>query len=90
MNIGFIGIGAMGRPMAVNLLKAGFHLTVYDLNQEVVQQLIEMGARSAATRRSLPPVQMWLLLCSLILMLSNLCWMVLKEYWPGLRGSSDY
>ena len=53
MNIGFIGIGAMGRPMAVNLLKAGFHLTVYDLNQEVVQQLIEMGACSAATPKEL-------------------------------------
>ena len=53
MNIGFIGIGAMGRPMAVNLLKAGFHLTVYDLNQEAVQQLIEMGARSVATPKEL-------------------------------------
>lgn len=53
MNIGFIGIGAMGRPMAVNLLKAGFHLTVYDLNQEAVQQLIEMGACSAATPKEL-------------------------------------
>jgi 2-hydroxymethylglutarate dehydrogenase len=53
MKIGFIGIGAMGRPMAVNLLKAGFHLTVYDLNQEAVQQLIEMDARSAATPKEL-------------------------------------
>lgn len=53
MNIGFIGIGAMGRPMAVNLLKAGFHLTVYDLNQEAVQQLVEMGACSAATPKEL-------------------------------------
>ena len=30
MNIGFIGLGIMGRPMAKNLLKAGYALTVYD------------------------------------------------------------
>ena len=30
MNIGFIGIGIMGRPMAKNLIKAGYALTVYD------------------------------------------------------------
>ncbi len=30
MNIGFIGLGIMGRPMAKNLLKAGYALTVFD------------------------------------------------------------
>ncbi len=30
-NIGFIGLGIMGKPMAKNLLKAGFHLKVHDL-----------------------------------------------------------
>jgi 3-hydroxyisobutyrate dehydrogenase-like beta-hydroxyacid dehydrogenase len=29
--IGFIGLGAMGKPMALNLLKKGFALTVYDI-----------------------------------------------------------
>jgi len=53
MDIGFIGLGAMGRPMAVNLLKAGYHLTVYDLNHEAVQRLIDMGAFSAATPKEL-------------------------------------
>ena len=30
MKIGFIGLGIMGRPMAKNLLKAGYSLVVYD------------------------------------------------------------
>ncbi|HXR58079.1 MAG TPA: NAD(P)-dependent oxidoreductase [Burkholderiales bacterium] len=34
MNIGFIGLGLMGRPMAANLLKAGFALSVFDLRKE--------------------------------------------------------
>ena len=31
MHVGFIGLGAMGKPMARNLLAAGFSLAVYDL-----------------------------------------------------------
>ena len=30
MHIGFIGLGIMGKPMAMNLIKAGFSLTVYN------------------------------------------------------------
>ena len=30
-NIGFIGLGRMGRPMATNLLRKGFAVTVYDI-----------------------------------------------------------
>ena len=37
--IGFIGLGAMGRPMARNLLEAGYLLTVYDLNAAAVADL---------------------------------------------------
>lgn len=33
MKIGFIGLGIMGRPMAKNLLKAGYDLVVYDFNK---------------------------------------------------------
>jgi 3-hydroxyisobutyrate dehydrogenase len=53
MKIGFIGIGAMGKPMAINLLNAGFQLTVYDLNRDAVRQMVETGARSAATPKEL-------------------------------------
>ncbi|WP_034588030.1 NAD(P)-binding domain-containing protein, partial [Enterocloster asparagiformis] len=36
MRVGFIGLGIMGKPMAKNLLKAGYDLVVADLNQEAV------------------------------------------------------
>lgn len=46
MKIGFIGIGAMGLPMANNLLTAGYDLYINDLNQEAVAQLVASGANS--------------------------------------------
>jgi len=42
--IGFIGLGAMGKPMATNLLKAGMKLICYDLSKEPVKELVELGA----------------------------------------------
>jgi 2-hydroxy-3-oxopropionate reductase len=44
-NIGFIGLGIMGKPMAKNLIKAGYQLIVYDINAEPVKELIKAGAR---------------------------------------------
>ncbi len=46
--IAFIGLGNMGKPMAINLQKAGHSLCVYDLNQAAVAELKTHGA-SAAT-----------------------------------------
>lgn len=46
-NIGFIGLGIMGKPMAKNLLKAGYNLIVYDINSEPVQELVRAGAVGA-------------------------------------------
>jgi 2-hydroxy-3-oxopropionate reductase len=43
--IGFIGLGIMGKPMAINLLKAGYPLTVYDVRPEPVQELVKLGAK---------------------------------------------
>ena len=45
MNVGFIGIGRMGRHMARRILEAGNDLTVYDLRKEAAQHLLEKGAR---------------------------------------------
>jgi len=42
--LGFIGIGMMGKPMATNLLKAGYELTVLDLNSAAVEELVGEGA----------------------------------------------
>jgi len=44
MNIGFIGLGIMGKPMAKNLLKADYALSVYDVNSEAVEELKKAGA----------------------------------------------
>lgn len=45
--IGFIGVGVMGRPMARNLLHAGFPCTIYDINPEPVAALVAEGAIAA-------------------------------------------
>lgn len=47
--IGFIGLGIMGKPMSKNLLKAGYELVVLDRNQSSVDEIVALGAKSAAT-----------------------------------------
>lgn len=47
--IAFIGLGNMGAPMAINLAKAGFDLTVYDVVPDAVSKLASEGATAAAT-----------------------------------------
>ncbi|MBP3945855.1 MULTISPECIES: 3-hydroxyisobutyrate dehydrogenase [unclassified Psychrobacter] len=46
-NIAFIGLGNMGAPMAENLLKAGYALSVYDLSEDATQRLQQAGASVA-------------------------------------------
>ena len=50
MNIGFIGIGIMGRPMAKNLIKAGYALTVYD-KFAPTDDLVALGAVAAKSNK---------------------------------------
>ena len=50
MNIGFIGLGIMGRPMAKNLLKAGYALTVYD-KFAPMDDLVALGAKAAKSNK---------------------------------------
>jgi 2-hydroxy-3-oxopropionate reductase len=47
--IGFVGLGIMGRPMARNLLKAGYDLTVYDIVAEAVEEVASDGATPASS-----------------------------------------
>ncbi len=47
--IGFIGLGIMGKPMARNLLKAGYDLTVYDIVGEAVEEVVGDGASGASS-----------------------------------------
>lgn len=49
MRIGFIGLGRMGKPMAANLLDAGYTLTVHNRSQAVVESIVEKGAARAAS-----------------------------------------
>jgi 3-hydroxyisobutyrate dehydrogenase len=49
MRIGFIGLGNMGGPMALNLLKAGHTLSVFDLSADSVKRLTDAGATAAAS-----------------------------------------
>lgn len=48
-HIAFIGLGNMGGPMALNLVKAGYKLTVFDLVPAAVKTLTDAGASSAAS-----------------------------------------
>jgi 2-hydroxy-3-oxopropionate reductase len=47
--VGFIGLGLMGRPMAKNLLKAGFPLVVHSRSPGPVEDLVAQGAQRAAS-----------------------------------------
>ena len=49
MHVGFIGLGNMGNPMAHNVLRAGFSLTVHDLRPAAAAGLLDEGARWADT-----------------------------------------
>ena len=49
--IGFIGLGIMGKPMAKNLLKAGYSLTVYDIVGEPVEELVTEGAARGSSNK---------------------------------------
>jgi len=51
--VGFIGLGAMGRPIASNIQAAGFDLMVYDLRQEPLDDLAKLGAKVARSNREL-------------------------------------
>jgi len=50
--IGFIGLGTMGAPMASNLLRGGFQVTVYNRTASKCEPLIEEGALTAPTPRA--------------------------------------
>jgi len=49
MKIGFIGLGTMGRNAALNVLRAGFELVVYDIRREAFAPLFEKGAQAGSS-----------------------------------------
>ena len=54
--MGFIGLGVMGKPMSNQLLRAGFTLTVYDISREAVEELAAAGARQASSAKEVAEV----------------------------------
>lgn len=50
-NIGFIGLGIMGRPMSRNLLKAGYRVVVFNRSKAAVGELVAAGASAADSPR---------------------------------------
>jgi 3-hydroxyisobutyrate dehydrogenase-like beta-hydroxyacid dehydrogenase len=52
MNVGFIGLGTMGRHMAANLIKGGHKLFVYDVRREAAESHLKAGATWAASPRA--------------------------------------
>ena len=53
MRVGFIGLGVMGRPMALNLLRARHDVTVWARRPESAEPLVERGAAAAASPAAL-------------------------------------
>jgi len=49
--IEFIGIGIMGKPMAKNLIDAGYPLVAYDINKEALEEIISYGAERASSSK---------------------------------------
>jgi 3-hydroxyisobutyrate dehydrogenase len=50
-NIGFLGLGTVGRHMAANLLKGNYSLAVYDSESDMIGELVKLGAVAAGTPR---------------------------------------
>ena len=53
MKVGFVGLGIMGRPMALNTLKAGHEVSVWTRRAESMQPLLDAGASAAASPAAL-------------------------------------
>jgi len=49
LKIGYIGLGLMGKPMALNILKAGFPLVVFNRSRASVDELVQAGATAASS-----------------------------------------
>jgi 2-hydroxy-3-oxopropionate reductase len=49
MTVGYIGLGLMGKPMARNLLEAGYDLVVHNRSQSAVEELVGLGAKAATS-----------------------------------------
>src|SRR5215207_6656253 len=63
VSVGFVGLGIMGRPMARNVLAAGYEMVVYDLVPDPVNELIAAGATAANSPAEVATATDIVLLC---------------------------
>src|SRR5262245_65309124 len=50
--VGFIGLGRMGKPMAINIVRAGFDLRVHDAREEPMREIVRLGAKAVQSPRA--------------------------------------
>jgi 2-hydroxy-3-oxopropionate reductase len=51
--LGFIGVGIMGKPMAKNLIDAGYKLIVYDINKKALDEIVSYGAQRGTSPKNI-------------------------------------
>jgi len=61
--IGFVGLGMMGRWMALNLMKAGFPLNFFARKKEIIEEFISKGAKFFSTLKDLGQGSNWIIFC---------------------------
>ncbi|GAB4519260.1 MAG: 2-hydroxy-3-oxopropionate reductase [Anaerolineae bacterium] len=61
--VGFIGLGIMGKPMALNVLKAGFPLVVHNRSRGPVEELVAAGARDGGSPKGVAEQAEIILMC---------------------------
>lgn len=49
MKVGFVGLGIMGKPMAKNILKNGYDVTVFDFNQASIDEVVAAGGKAGVS-----------------------------------------
>ena len=61
MTIGFIGLGIMGKPMAANLMKAGYRLVVYDVARTRMTEALAKGAEEGSSPADVASRSDWII-----------------------------
>jgi hypothetical protein len=87
MELGFIGLGVMGRPMAVNLIKGGHDMNVYARRAESAAPLVAAGARLFDSPAEVAAHSTRSLRCSPLRAISKRSHLANVVYGAGARGS---
>lgn len=61
--IGFVGLGTMGKWMAINLIQGGFPLKFFARRKKVIEEVSAQGGRAVPSRRDLARQALWIIFC---------------------------